>query len=168
MLYIIGLRFGVSTVSVDSIGVMLRHGSMYLCLVYERIPYLFSFLLCLVLTTIFSLILPNKLEEVAVAERGRLVTVELLGGTRTRFTKRPSYELHFLYNGSEHSTRVSVDYFQQVKDQPTAQLLHLAIYPRIFFTPGHSERGQVFSSILLVVFFGGGTLWSLFKLVKGA
>ncbi|SMB98912.1 hypothetical protein SAMN00120144_4139 [Hymenobacter roseosalivarius DSM 11622] len=134
----------------------------------ERVPYGFSFLLCLVLTVMFSLVLPNKLEEAAVAESGHLVTVDLLRGAKTRFSKQTSYELHFLYNGSEHSTRVSVDYFQQVKDQPTAQLLHLAVYPRLFFAPGHSEQGQVLSGVLLVALSAGGTLWSLFKLVKGA
>ena len=135
---------------------------------FERVPYLLCFLLCLFFTTVFSLGLPNKLEEAAVAERGRLVTVELLRGSRTLFTKLPSYELYFRYNGREYSTRVSVDYFQQVKNQPTAQLLHLAIYPRIFFAPGHSEQGQVFSGVLLIVFSACGTLWSVFKLVKGA
>ncbi|UOQ51601.1 hypothetical protein [Hymenobacter cellulosivorans] len=134
----------------------------------ERVHQFLSFLLCLVLTVMFSLALPNKLQEVAVAERGSLATVELLGGSETRLSKRPSYQLHFRYNGQEHSTRVSVEYFQSVKDQPTAQLLHLAAYPRIFFAPGHSEQGQVFSCILLIVFCAGATLWRFFKLVKEA
>ena len=133
----------------------------------SRLLYGLSFLLCLMLAGLFSLTLPNKLEEAAVAEKGCLVTVQLLEGNVVHLGKRPSYFLYFRYNGGQHSTRVSADYYRQVINQPTVQLLHLAIYPRIFFAPGHNERGQVTSAALLIAFFVGLTLWSFFKLVKG-
>jgi hypothetical protein len=123
-------------------------------------------LLSIAIATVMALSLPDLLKSRKLVEQKNLVEVQIVSGKEFHVGKRHMYNLHFIYEGKQHSIQVGRDYLARVKALQSTKLLHLPEYPDIFLSPGYDTSSQFTSAIVLISFFAFASLYSCVRLFK--
>jgi len=110
--------------------------------------------------------IPKFRQMQLVVQQGQLVTIEVIQIMDKRFGQRGSLDVDFRYNGRQQSVSVDYKFFEKVKGQQTAQLLHLPEYPDLFLSPTYDVEGQARSNLIvsgMMVLSAGYFLFMAFK-----